>query len=57
MLVIWMFQECGECVMVRTHSVLLLAVALCAATTTDSELGVGKAINIFMRYVSSSGVW
>ncbi|KOB69324.1 Torso-like protein [Operophtera brumata] len=31
--------------------VLLLAVALCrAATTTDSELGVGKAINIFMRY-------
>ncbi|XP_063622910.1 torso-like protein [Cydia splendana] len=27
----------------------LLAVALCAATL-DSELGVGKAINIFMRY-------
>ncbi|XP_037303646.1 torso-like protein isoform X1 [Manduca sexta] len=39
------------CVMVRTHTVLLLAVALCrAATTLDSELGVGKAINIFMRY-------
>lgn len=38
-------------VMVRTHTVLLLAVALCrAATTLDSELGVGKAINIFMRY-------
>ncbi|KAG6440355.1 hypothetical protein O3G_MSEX001178, partial [Manduca sexta] len=37
--------------MVRTHTVLLLAVALCrAATTLDSELGVGKAINIFMRY-------
>ncbi|XP_026318105.1 torso-like protein isoform X1 [Hyposmocoma kahamanoa] len=39
--------------MVRGHTVLLLAVALCmcrAATTLDSELGVGKAINIFMRY-------
>ncbi|XP_026736644.1 torso-like protein [Trichoplusia ni] len=37
--------------MVRTHMVLLLAVALCgAATTLDSELGLGKAINIFMRY-------
>lgn len=37
--------------MVRTQTVLLLAVALCgAATTLDSELGVGKAINIFMRY-------
>lgn len=37
--------------MVRTPTVLLLAVALCrAATTLDSELGVGKAINIFMRY-------
>ncbi|XP_068623048.1 torso-like protein isoform X1 [Battus philenor] len=37
--------------MVREATVLLLAVALCrAATTLDSELGVGKAINIFMRY-------
>ncbi|KAF9424413.1 hypothetical protein HW555_000552 [Spodoptera exigua] len=42
---------CSACVMVRTHTVLLLAVALCgAATTLDSELGLGKAINIFMRY-------
>ncbi|XP_046970832.1 torso-like protein isoform X2 [Vanessa cardui] len=30
--------------------VLLLAVALCRAATLDSELGVGKSINIFMRY-------
>ncbi|KAJ2941211.1 hypothetical protein O0L34_g10444 [Tuta absoluta] len=37
--------------MVRVLSVLLLAVALCGASTTlVSELGVGKAINIFMRY-------
>ncbi|XP_026751774.2 torso-like protein isoform X1 [Galleria mellonella] len=36
--------------MVRVHTVLLV-VALChVATTLDSELGVGKAINIFMRY-------
>ncbi|XP_050355660.1 torso-like protein isoform X1 [Nymphalis io] len=31
-------------------AVLLLAVALCRAATLDSELGVGKSINIFMRY-------
>ncbi|XP_072945301.1 torso-like protein isoform X3 [Epargyreus clarus] len=37
--------------MVRVVTVLLLAVALCrAATTLDSELAVGKSINIFMRY-------
>ncbi|XP_028043858.1 torso-like protein isoform X3 [Bombyx mandarina] len=36
--------------MVRTLTVLLLVVALCRAATHDSELGVGKAINIFMRY-------
>ncbi|RVE53031.1 hypothetical protein evm_002329 [Chilo suppressalis] len=37
-------------VMVRVVTALLV-VALCrAATTLDSELGVGKAINIFMRY-------
>ncbi|CAH2087924.1 unnamed protein product [Euphydryas editha] len=35
--------------MVRA-AVLLLAVALCRAATLDSELGVGKSINIFMRY-------
>ncbi|XP_050682871.1 torso-like protein isoform X2 [Leptidea sinapis] len=31
-------------------TLLLLAVALCSAGTLDSELGVGKSINIFMRY-------
>ncbi|XP_045453486.1 torso-like protein [Melitaea cinxia] len=35
--------------MVRA-ALLLLAVALCRAATLDSELGVGKSINIFMRY-------
>ncbi|XP_049878470.1 torso-like protein isoform X1 [Pectinophora gossypiella] len=35
--------------MVRVFTVLLLA-TLCRAATLDSELGVGKAINIFMRY-------
>ncbi|XP_039748004.1 torso-like protein isoform X2 [Pararge aegeria] len=35
--------------MVRA-AVLLLAVALCRAASLDSELGVGKSINIFMRY-------
>ncbi|CAH2210183.1 jg10302, partial [Pararge aegeria aegeria] len=35
-------------VMVRA-AVLLLAVALCRAASLDSELGVGKSINIFMR--------
>ncbi|CAG9136163.1 unnamed protein product [Plutella xylostella] len=37
--------------MVQVLTVLLLAVALTrAASTLDSELDVGKAINIFMRY-------
>lgn len=37
-------------VMVQVLTVLLLAVALTrAASTLDSELDVGKAINIFMR--------
>ncbi|XP_041968909.1 torso-like protein isoform X2 [Aricia agestis] len=31
-------------------AVLLAAVALCHAASLDSELGVGKSINIFMRY-------
>ncbi|CAH0719159.1 unnamed protein product, partial [Brenthis ino] len=31
-------------------ALLLLAAALCRAATLDSELGVGKSINIFMRY-------
>ncbi|XP_028170901.1 torso-like protein isoform X3 [Ostrinia furnacalis] len=35
--------------MVRASTVLLL-VALAGAAAVDSELGVGKAINIFMRY-------
>lgn len=42
------FADGPSCVMVRP-AVLLLAVALCRAATLDSELGVGKAINIFMR--------
>ena len=50
--IILFVQVFSACVMVRLHSVLLLAVALCgAATTLDSELGLGKAINIFMRLV------
>ncbi|XP_032523017.1 torso-like protein isoform X3 [Danaus plexippus] len=40
---------CSERVMVRWALVLLVAVA-CHAATLDSELGVGKSINIFMRY-------
>ncbi|XP_038218934.1 torso-like protein isoform X3 [Zerene cesonia] len=39
---------CRACVMRAT--VFLLAVALCRAGSLDSELGVGKSINIFMRY-------
>lgn len=43
-----MFQASRVSVMVRA-ALLLLAVALCRAATLDSELGVGKSINIFMR--------